>query len=135
MKGVSPVIETVLMAAAIVVFLIYFMGAFNDFTVRVASERTRMALVIDSQKVVHAILLARREVGAGESKFYVELADVPSTMEVRDGRLITSTRAMTVNTSLYNMDSYVTFTGEIVNTKGKKPYIASSGDTITLGVE
>jgi hypothetical protein len=137
MKGVSPVIETVLMAAAIVIFLVYLMGAFNDFTTRVGNERTRSALVIDSQKVAHAILLSRREVGAGTAKFYLDLADVPSEIRVQDGYIIARTQngLVKVNTSLYNMDSYVTFTGKIVNSKGLKPYVASSGNAITLGVE
>ena len=137
MKGVSPVVETVLMAAAIVIFLVYLMGAFNDFTSRIGSERMRNALVIDSHKVAHAVLLARREVGAGTAKFYLELADVPSEIKIQDGYIIARTQSglTSVNTSLYNLDSYVSFTGKIVNSKGLKPYVASSGNTITLGVE
>ena len=137
MKGVSPVVETVLMAAAIILFLIYLVGAFNDFTTLVGNERTRTALAVDSSKVTHAILLARREVGAGSSKFYLELADIPSEIKVQGGRIIAKTRngLIKVNTSLYNMDSYVNFTGKIINAKGLKPYVSSSGDTITLGVE
>lgn len=137
MKGVSPVIETVLMAAAIVIFLVYLMGAFNDFTERIGNERTRTALVIDSHKVAHAVLLARREVGAGSAKFYLDLAGLPSEIKVQDGYIIAKTQngLTRVNTSLYNLDSYVTFTGKIVNSRGMKPYVSSSGDTITLGVE
>ncbi|MBR9689652.1 MAG: hypothetical protein GOV01_02005 [Candidatus Altiarchaeota archaeon] len=135
MKGVSSVIETVLMAAAVILFMVYIMGAFSAFTDRVVSERTRTALNIDSQKVVNAILLARREIGSGTSKFYIELADVPSEINVEAGHVIAKTRTTTVNTSIFNMDSYVTFTGTIINSRGKKPYIQSSGNTITLGAE
>lgn len=134
-KGVSPVIETVLMAAAVVIFMVYLMGAFGDFVERISRERARNALVIDSHKVAHAILLARREVGAGQSKFYLDLADMPSEIEVSDGRIIASTRTQTVNTSIYNMDSYVDFQGKIVNSEGLRPYVSCSGDTVTLGAE
>lgn len=135
MKGISPVIETVLMAAAVIIFLVYLMGAFSTFTNRVVSERVRTALDIDAQKVINAVLLARHEVGAGESKFYLSLADLPSKIEVVDGHVIAKTRTITVNRTIFNIDSYVNFVGNIVNSKGKKPYIKSSGDTITLGVD
>lgn len=135
MKGVSPVIETVLIAAAIIVFMVYLVGAFNSFSDTVVRERTRMAMTVDSQKVVNAILLARREIGSGTSKVYLTLADVPYEMEVIGGNIVASTRNMKVNTSVYNMSSYVTFSGKIINAKGQKPYIISSGDTISFGVE
>ena len=135
MKGVSPVIETVLIAAAIIIFMVYLVGAFNSFSDTVVRERTRMAMTVDSQKVVNAILLARREIGSGTSKVYLTLADVPYEMEVIGGNIVASTRNMKVNTSVYNMSSYVTFSGKIINAKGQKPYIISSGDTISFGVE
>lgn len=135
MKGVSAVIETVLMAAATIIFLVYLMGAFNNFTTIVMRERTRTALLIDSYKVAHAILLARKEVGTGNSKFYLDLADIPSEITIQDGYILASTRTMSVNTSFYGMDSYVSFTGKIVNSKSMKPYVSSSGNTVTLGVD
>jgi len=134
-RGVSPVIETVLMAAAIVIFMVYLMGAFGDFVERVSHERARNALVIDSHKVAHAILLSRREVGAGQSKLYLDLAELPSEIEIKNGYVIASTRSQTVNTSIYNMDSYVNFQGKIVNSREQRPYVSSSGNTITLGAE
>lgn len=135
MKGVSPVIETVLMAAAVIIFLVYLMGAFNDFTQRVSTERTRTALTIDSQKVIHSIILSRKELRGGSSKFYLDLADIPSEISIKDGYVIAKTRSISVNTSIYNLDSYVTFQGRIKNTKSRRPFISSSGNMVTLGVE
>ena len=134
-KGLSPVIETVLMAAAVIIFLVYLMGAFGTFTERVVKERTRNALDIDAQKVINAVLLARREVGAGDAKFYIKLADLPSEITITNGYLIAKTRTLSVNKTIFNLDSYVSFQGTIVNTQGKRPYIESSGNVITLGVE
>lgn len=135
MKGISPVIETVLIAAATVIFLVYLTGAFNDFSERVLRERTRVAMALDSQKVVNAILLARRELGTGTSKIYLTLVDTPYEMEVSGGYLVASSRRHEIKTPIYNLDSYVTFSGTIANSRGKKPYIISSGDTVTLGSE
>ncbi|MBR9680874.1 MAG: hypothetical protein GOU98_03565 [Candidatus Altiarchaeota archaeon] len=135
MKGVSSVIETVLMAAAVITFLVYLMGAFGTFTEMVVGERTRTALNIDAQKVINAVLLARREVGAGDSKFYIDLADLPSEIEIKNGHVIARTRTISVNKTIFNLDSYVSFQGVIVNTQGKRPFIRSSGDVVTLGVE
>lgn len=135
MKGVSAVIETVLIAAATVIFLVYLLGAMNDFANRISGERIRNALSIDSQKVINAVLLARKSAENGEAKFYLPLSDLSYEMYVEDGRLITKSRSVTLNTSIFNMDSYVTFTGHIINSKEKRPYITCSGDTVTMGTE
>jgi len=135
MKGISPVIETVLIAAATVLFMVYLVGAFNDFSDTVVRERTRMAMSVDSQKVINAILLARREIGEGTAKIYLSLADVPYDMEVIDGTLVAKSRNMKVNSTMFNMSSYLTFTGTLVNSKGQRPYVISSGNQITFGVD
>ena len=135
MKGVSSVIETVLIAAATVLFLAYLVGALNDFSTRVVSERTRVAMIVDSQKVINSILLARREIGSDQARFYLSLSDVSYEMSVQNGYLIARNRDHTTNTSLFNLDSYLTFSGKIINSKGQKPYIISSGSLVTLGVE
>jgi hypothetical protein len=134
-KGVSAVIETVLIAGATVIFLVYLMGALNDFTSRISGERIRNALSIDSQKVINAILLARKATQSGEAKFHIPLSDIQYEMYEEDGRLITKSRSVTLNTSIFSMDSYVTFTGHIINSKEKRPYITCSGDTVTMGTE
>ncbi len=135
MKGVSSVIETVLTAAATILFLVYLVEALNDFSDRVVNERMRVAMSIDSQKVINAILLARREVRDGQAKFYVSLSDINYEMSVQDGALITKNRNHLTNTSIFNMDSYLTFSGKIINSKNQKPYVISSGNQIILGVE
>ena len=135
MKGVSSVIETVLIAAATLLFLVYLVEALNSFSDRVVNERTRVAMSIDSQKIINAILLARREIGSGQAKFYVSLSEINYEMFIQGGNLIARNRNHLTNTSLFNMDSYLTFSGKIVNSKNQKPYVISSGNQITLGVE
>ena len=135
MKGLSSIIDTVLIAAATLLFMMGLINVLNDFTTRVSTERTRAALVIDSQKVINSILLARREIGDGNAKFFVSLADFPYDLYVQNGYLIAKSSEHTINTSLFNMANYITFNGKIKNSKGQKPYIISSGNTITFGVE
>lgn len=135
MKGVSSVIETVLTAAATILFLVYLVEALDHFSDRVVDERTTIAMSIDSQKVINSILLARREIGNGQAKFYLSLSDVSYEMTIQDGFLITRNRNHLTNTSLFNMNSYITFSGKIINSRKLKPYIISSGNQIILGVE
>ena len=134
-KGVAPAIETVLLAAAIVVFMVYLVDAFNQFIDRVSSERAKVAMEIDASKVINTIILARKELGQGSSKFYIDLSDIAYDMYVKDGRLIVKSKRTTVNKTLYGLDTYVSFSGKIINSKGQKPYVYSSGNSITLGVE
>ncbi len=135
MRGVVPAVETVLLAAAIVIFMVYLVDALNDFVDRVSTERAKAAMEIDAQKAINTILLARREIGQGSAKFYIDLSDIPYEMKVSGGNLVLKSRNARVNATLFGMDAYVTFQGKIVNAKGQRPYIYSSGNSITLGVE
>ena len=137
MKGAALIIETILLAAAIILFLIALISTFNRMTTDFTRERIRHALRLDAEKVAYSILMARDLAGeSGEATVYPELtANLQPTIWVEGGYLRAKAGGVQTRISLYGLDSYVQISGRIKGTRIQKPYVRASSGAIQLGVE
>jgi len=138
MRGVSPVIESVLLAAAVILFMLGIVGALNSFLTTVTEQKLKNTLRIDGEKLGYAILLAKKmgEEASGEVKIYVELADVPEEIEVKEGGVYVRSGDEVVRVPIYGVEAYVNSThNRITNAQGYHPYVLYSNGEIRLGVE
>ncbi len=138
MRGVTSVVESVLLAAAVILFIVGISGGLNDFITTVTEQRLKNSLKIDGEKVAYAILLAKKigGEGSGEVKIYLDLASIPEYITVNDENVVVKSGTTEVEVPLYGAGRYVnTSFRTITNAKGYDPYVLYADGTIKLGVE
>lgn len=131
------IIETILLAAAIILFLVALVSTFNTMTEKFTRERVQQALYLDAQRTAYSILLARDIAGSsGEATVYPEMTSgLRPEIWVQDGDIKARTGTITVSLSLYGLDSYVDISGRIKGTRVQKPYVKATSGAVELGVE
>ncbi|MBR9679745.1 MAG: hypothetical protein GOU99_01690 [Candidatus Altiarchaeota archaeon] len=137
MKGASMIIETILLAAAIILFLVALVSAFNTMTEKFTRERIQQALYLDAQRTAYSILLARDIAGDnGEATVYPEMTrGLQPEIWVQDGDIKARKGSITVSLSIYGIDSYVDISGRIKGTRIQQPFVRATSGAIELGVE
>ena len=135
MKGVSAVLENVLLAGAIITFMIYIVGAFNEIVEVISSDKIRNSLKIDAKKVAYAVVFAQTEGSQkGTVTINLDLADIPEEIWYENGLWATSGNKR-VFVELNGLEGELNVSGRIVNTKGFIPYVKYLDGVIYLGVE
>ncbi|MBR9681319.1 MAG: hypothetical protein GOV00_00810 [Candidatus Altiarchaeota archaeon] len=135
MRGVSAVLENVLLAGAIMMFMIYIVGAFNEVVDVITNDRIRNSLQIDAKKVAYAIVFAHTEGSEkGTVTINLDLADIPEEMWFNDG-LWAKSGNKRIFIELHGLENEVNVSGRIVNTKGFTPYVKYEDGVVYLGVD
>ncbi|HDR53100.1 MAG TPA: hypothetical protein ENN60_00275 [archaeon] len=135
MKGVSPVLESVLLAGAVITFLMFIAGAFNDLVDIITDDKIRNSLEIDANKVAYAIIFAYTHgTQEGTTNLKLGLADLPEEIWV-DGGVRAKSGNRRVLVSLHGLENEMNVSGRIVNTRGFTPYVKYQDGVIYLGVE
>ena len=135
MKGISAVLESVLLAGAVIMFMIYIVGTFNDIVDLITNDKVRNSLKIDAKKVAYAIIFAQTEGSEkGTTTINLELADIPEEIWYSDG-LWAKSGNKRVFVELHGLEEEVNVTGRIVNTRGFTPYVKYQDGVIYLGVD
>jgi len=138
MKGVSPVIESVLLAAAVIMFMLGIVNGLKNFAEIVSTQKLKNTLKIDGEKIAYTILLAKKigEEGSGEVKIYVDLADIPEVIEVNEDGVVVSSGKEKVKISLHGAERYVNKSyARVTNAEGYKVYVLYSNGEIRLGAD
>ena len=135
MKGVSSVLESVLLAGAVITFMMFIAGAFNDLIDIITDDKIRNSLEIDSNKVAYAIIFTYTHgLREGTTILKLDLANIPEEIWFDDGvRGKSGNRRVLVG--LHGLEDYVNVSGRIVNTRGFTPYVKYQDGVIYLGVE
>ena len=135
MKGISSIVENVLLAGAIIMFMVYIVGAFNDVVDVITNEKVRNSLDIDAKKVAYAIIFTYTEGSEkGTARVELDLADIPEEIWFDEGVWAMSGNKRTFAT-LYGLENEINVTGTIINTKGFTPYVKYEGGVVYLGVD
>ena len=135
MRGLSAVLENVLLAGAVIVFMIYIVGAFNEVVETITNDKIRNSLKIDAKKVAYAIIFAQTEGSTkGTTTVKLELADIPEEFWFSDG-LWAKSGNKRIFVELHGIEDEVNISGKIVNTKGFTPYVKYLDGVVYLGVE
>lgn len=135
MRGVSAVLENVLLAGAIITFMIFIVGAFNELVDVISDDKIRNSLKIDAKKVAYAIVFAHTEGSEkGTVTINLDLADIPEEIWYEDGLWATSGNKR-VFVELNGLEGELNISGRIVNTRGFIPYVKFQDGVIYLGVK
>ncbi len=135
MRGISAILENVLLAGAIIMFMIYIVGAFNDIVDVISNDKVRNSLNIDANKVAYAIIFAQTEgSNKGTTTISLDLAEIPEEIWFSDGIWAKSGNKR-VFVGLHGLEDEINVSGKIVNTKGFVPYVKYQDGVIYLGVE
>lgn len=135
MKGISPVIESILLAGAVIMFMMYIASSFNDIINLITEDKVKNSLEIDANKVAYAVIYAHTEGGqTGTTTMKLDLADIPEEIWFDEGiRARSGSRQVLV--TLHGLEDEVNVSGRIINTKGFTPYVKYEDGVVYLGVE